>query len=260
MLKYLGTTLSNAFNRRWRWLTAAAFTLPFAYAGLQKRFEFLPSIEPLWLAPVLVLAVIAFVFLLRLMKLEESLDARLTVREPQISQAVMGPKGGLLNPAELVKFRSDYVHVVVENTSEVSVNNCSVHVVAITKRFQDGKRERANVGAPIMLISSGDQQNAKTIHARFPQHFDLVQSVVRGNRFGFAQKISVPYAVPAEFFADVADYEFDLKVTADNVSTIDATVRVSWSGQWDQMLVKLVSRKVVERDRRAEQRGAPVGA
>lgn len=243
MLKYLPTAVRSAFKWRWSLLTAAAFTLPFAYARIQGEVEFLPPVKPLWLAPVLVFAVVAFVFLLRLMKLEESLDPRLTVREPVISQAVMGPVGGLLNRAELVKFRSDYVHVVVENTSEVVVTNCSVYVVAITKRYPDDRRERANVGAPITLIGSGDHQTAKTIHARFPQHFDLVQSLVKDNKFGFAQKISVPYAVPAEFFADVADYEFDLKVTADNVSTIDATVRVSWSGQWDQMLVKLVPRK-----------------
>jgi hypothetical protein len=160
----------------------------------------------------------------------------------------MGPKGGVLN-MDPARFRSDYVHVVIENTSEVAVSNCSVHVIALSKRLPDGKRERATFAAPIWLITSGDHLKAKTIHPRFPLHFDLAQSRVNDNKFGFAQKLTIPYSVPPEFFADVADYEFELKVTADNAPTVDATVRIAWSGQWDQMLVKLVSGKMVDRGR-----------
>ena len=64
MLRYLGIAFHNAFKLRWSLLTAAAFTLPFAYARLQAELPFLPSIKPLWLAPVLVLAVVALVFLM----------------------------------------------------------------------------------------------------------------------------------------------------------------------------------------------------
>jgi hypothetical protein len=79
-----------AFKSRWRWLTLAAITIPFAYHKYQPSVPELPAISPAWLALVLVLLVVAGVFLLRLAKLEAQLEPRLAVAEPGLEYAVLG--------------------------------------------------------------------------------------------------------------------------------------------------------------------------
>lgn len=56
--------------------------------------------------------------------------------------------------------------------------------------------------------------------------------------------MTYPNTIPEKFFADIADYDFDIVVTGKDTPTVRATVRVSWSGKWDQMKVQNVTGRV----------------
>ena len=213
------------------------------YAPLQAWLKnvgvtFLPEVHFVASTLIAFLFCLALFFAFRLRDLEAKLSPNLTVSDPVISRASVGPPVRNRSPNQYV--RTNFFHVVVANLGNTPITNCAVHILGLTRHQADEKDAIAEISNPINLVTASSHEKSVTIYPELPQHFDLAHSPSANGKWDLAPAIKSPHALPTTFFEHEADYDFRIVITGDNTPSVTSTIRINWKGSWDSMEIKRI--------------------
>lgn len=234
-LKPWVSAFRSAFAGKFRWLSIAGVAAPAAYATLSQWVPALPRLSP-WLGLVLSMAVVALVFLMRLVRLEAQQEPKLSIARASIVQAKMGPPFRVLNPKFVA---AEYVHVELDALGVTNIPNCSLYLLRIRKSRAGEVLETHDFRPPVRLITATDHDVSATCFHGVPLAFDLVAARADQQQFDFAPDIVLPHELRPAFFSDAGTYEFELRATSDVPPSVGATVAVEWNGRWDGMTASI---------------------
>jgi hypothetical protein len=195
----------------------------------------LPVISTGWRTLVIFLAAAGYYLIRRVMYLDKQQEPLIALLEPFLSEAKSGPNYRQVDPA-LLK-RQNYIHLIVENLSDIQIENCQIHVLAIQKTTA-GVVTKATIGKPVELVTAGSHKMSATIYKGVNQHFDLAFTDSETNRLDFVPYASSPHIVGPDFFADNGIHDFKVIVTASGTPPVPETIRVNWEGNWNKLTMK----------------------